>query len=199
MFSKRSRAIKSAAFVFGVCTTVACGAAAAQSAAAAHRHQVDLTVGYSAARQNSVQGNSFWQQGGFAELSAEAFHGFGAALRVTGRTAVDPNGGGVDINTVTTVAGPRYTFRRHRFAIFGEGLLGESNGFDGAYPSPSGAIRSTNAFATEVNGGVDFAVGHRFAVRLLDAGWQRTCFPNATTNIQNTFTVGAGITFRFRR
>lgn len=169
------------------------------SAASPASREVDLAVGYNTMRQNGVQGDSFWQQGGFAELSAGEWHRLSVAALVRGGAAANVNNTGVDVDTVTVAFGPRYTLRHARLAVFGEGLIGAAYAFDGAYPSPQGAISSTNSFTSIAQGGVDVALNRRFAVRVVQAGWQRTQFPNATTNVQNAFILGAGIRFRLTR
>lgn len=159
--------------------------------------EMDVAVGYNTSRQNTVGGPHFWQQGGFVELSAEAWHGLGVTALVSGGTA-NNSSTGVQFDTVLAVFGPRYTFRHRRLALFGEGLIGEANAFHGVYPSPQETLSSTNSFASVVQGGVDIALNRRFALRVVQAGWQRTQLPNVTTNVQNALTVGAGICFRFK-
>jgi hypothetical protein len=57
---------------------------------------------------------------------------------------------GEPLNLVTTVFGPRYTWetRNQRYAIFGEGLVGESNGFHSLFSEGSGPVGSVNAGTT---------------------------------------------------
>ena len=162
-------------------------------------HEVDLAVSYNAQRRDLNNGGNFWEQGGSAELSANLFHGFGAAAVVSGGRAVNIGGTAVNLTTITTTFGPRYTFSRRRLAIFGEGMVGESNALDTIFPATGGAISSANSFAAQAGGGIDFRVSHRFAVRALQASWLRTQFPNATTNVQNTLQLGAGIVLRLQR
>ena len=163
-------------------------------------HTVDLAVTYDAQRRNLVSGASFWQQGGGAELSASLFHGFGAAIRFTAGSASNINNTGIGLTTYTTVAGPRYTFsprrNRARYAVFAEGLAGESSATNSVFPQ-NGTVSSTaNSFAAQVGGGVDIHLTHRLAVRAVEASWVRTAFPNATTSVQNTLQLGAGIVLR---
>jgi hypothetical protein len=47
-----------------------------------------------------------------------------------------------------------------------------------------------------VGGGVDIGLSPHFALRVFQADWLRTQFPNADTNVQNNFRVAAGIVFR---
>lgn len=171
----------------------------AQSASGTGSHEVDLAFTYDVARQNGTPGPTFWQQGGAAELSATFYRGWGAAMLLSGGIAHNANNSGVDVKTINIVFGPRYTFTRGKWAVFGEGLIGESNGFGGVYPSSRGALAAFDTFALQAGGGVDFRLSRHVAVRPLQAYWLRTEFPNATTNIQNGMEIGAGIVLRLQR
>lgn len=65
-----------------------------------------------------------------------------------------------------------------------------------AFPAAGGASSDANTFALLVGGGVDLRLSRRFAVRPIQAEWVRTQFPNATTNVQNSLRLGAGVVFR---
>jgi hypothetical protein len=186
-----------------LCSLLLLGASAAvpvlaQTARPSSR-EVDVAVSYNAEHRDQNNGGSFWEQGGSAEAAASFFHGFGAAVAVSGGHASNIGGTGVNLTTVTTTAGPRYTFRRSRFAAFAEGTLGASFARDTVFPANGGAVSSANSFAAEAGGGVDVRVSRRFAVRAFQASWLRTQFPNATTNVQNTLQLGAGIVLRLQR
>lgn len=162
-------------------------------------HEVDLAVTYTAERSNLVSTPVFWrEQGGAFSLSAEFFHGLGAGMNIAGSRVTNINGTGINLSTVTTTFGPTYTWSpaSRKYAIFGEGLIGESHGFDGLFPSSSGALRSFDTFALQVGGGVDLRLGRRFAIRPVQADWVRTQFPNASTNIQNSLRLGGGVVLR---
>ena len=179
---------------------VAAGTALAQTGPSRlARQEVDLALGYNAQRSNGTADTSFWQHGGFLELSTEAYRGFGVAMVISGGHMNHLNGSGADLNTVTTAFGPRYTFRHKKVAVFGEGLIGESHGFDGVFPSTNGALSAYDSFALQVGGGVDLQLSPHLALRPFQASWLRTEFPNATTNIQDNLQLGAGIVFRLQR
>jgi hypothetical protein len=171
----------------------------------AQSHQeVDLAVTYTAQHSNLVSTPTFWQQGGSAEISTQIYHGFGAAANFTGTTTGNAAGSNVGLNMVTTTFGPRYTWNRptvaghnHSLAIFGQGLIGESHGWNSYFPSTSGVTTSYNSFALQVGGGVDLGLSRHFAVRAIQADWLRTQFPNSTTNVQNSLRLAAGIVIRF--
>jgi hypothetical protein len=171
----------------------------------AQGHQeVDLAVTYTAQHNNLVSNPTFWQQGGSIELSTQTYRGLGITANVTGTTTGNAAGSGVGLDMVTTTFGPRYTWYRprgasqkHSLAIFGQGLIGQAQGFNSYFPSINGGETSYNAFALQVGGGVDYGLSRHFAVRAIQADWLRTQFPNSTTNVQNSFRLAAGIVVRF--
>lgn len=173
----------------------------------AQGHQeVDLAVTYTAQHSNLVSTPTFWQQGGSIELSTQTYRGLGIAAHVTGTTIDNAADSGVGLSMVTTTFGPRYTWHRptgadkkHGIAIFGQGLIGEAHGFNSYFPSITGVQTDYNSFALQVGGGVDLVLSHHFAIRVIQADWLRTQFPNSTTNVQNSLRLGAGVVIRFRQ
>jgi hypothetical protein len=173
----------------------------------AQGHQeVDLAVTYTAQHSNLVSTPTFWQQGGSIELSTQTYRGLGIVANVTGTTIDNAADSGVGLSMVTTTFGPRYTWYRrtgaaekHSIATFGQGLIGEAHGFNSYFPSSTGVQTDYNSFALQVGGGVDLGLSHHFAVRVIQADWLRTQFPNSTTNVQNSLRLGAGIVVRFRQ
>jgi len=166
--------------------------------------EVDLAVTYTAQHSNLVSNPTFWQQGGSAELSAQVYHGFGAAANITGTNVGEAANSGVGLTMVTATFGPRYTWYRpsgalgkHSLAIFGQGLIGESHGFNSYFPTTAGSLTDYNSFALQVGGGIDIGLSRHFAVRAFQADWLRTQFPNSTTNIQNSLRISGGIVLRF--
>jgi len=166
--------------------------------------EVDLAVTYTAQYSNLVSDPTFWHQGGSIELSAQVYHGFGAAANIAGTQIGNAANSGVGLSMVTATFGPRYTWyrpigsaRKKSVAIFGQGLIGEAHGFNSYFPTAAGSLTDYNSFALQVGGGVDIGLSRHFAVRAVQADWIRTQFPNSTTNIQNTFRIGAGLVLRF--
>jgi hypothetical protein len=115
-------------------------------------------------------------------------------------TANAGNSSGVGLDLVTATFGPRYTWSspRGRYAVFGQVLAGEGNGFHSVFPGPSGANDSADGLAVYIGGGLNLQLKHRFAVRAIEANWLRTQMPNATTNVQNNLRLGAGLIYRFK-
>jgi hypothetical protein len=189
--------------VLSMAVVLAAGVAAAQSA------PIDLAVTYDALHTNLITAQSFWMQGGAAELGARMYRGLGIAARVEGLHAGLDTTTAEPLSLVTAVFGPRYTIetRNHRYAIFGEGLAGISNGFHSLFSEGSGPVgsvnagttSSSNALAVDAGGGLDVRLNHRFAVRAIRASYLRTQFPNTTTNVQNSLSLSAGVVVRFGR
>jgi hypothetical protein len=177
--------------------------------AAAQSAPIDLAVTYDALHTDHLVAQEFWMQGGAVELGARLYRGLGLAARVEGLHAGANSTTGVPLSLVTTVFGPRYTMemRSQRYAVFGEGLVGISNGFHSLFSEGSGPVdsvnagttSSANALAIDVGGGVDVRLNRRLAIRAIRASYLRTQFPNSTTNIQNSLSIGAGVVLRLGR
>jgi hypothetical protein len=195
--------------ILSMAVMLAAGAASAQGVPAGQSAPVDLAVTYDALHSNHITAQSFWMQGGAVELGARAYRGLGIVARVEGLHTGTNSTTGEPLSLVTAVFGPRYTIetRSHRYAIFGEGLAGISNGFDSLFSEGSGPVgsvnagttSSSNALAVAVGGGLDVRLNHRFAIRALRASYLRTQFPNTTTNVQNSLSLSAGVVLRFGR
>lgn len=147
-------------------------------------------------RANTTQG--VWLANGSVELGINLWRGLGAAANITGSHTGSIGGSGVPFSSVTETFGPRYRWHQgHKLSLFGEGLVGEGNGFGSLFPWAGSANSQSDVLAIEVTGGVDYRIGQWFSVRALDAGWVRTTFANGTDNVQNYLHVGAGIVFNF--
>ena len=182
--------------ILSIAMMLAAGAATAQAVAGGPSAPIDLAVTYDALHTNHITSQNFWMQGGAVELRARLYRGLGIAARVEGLHAGAGTTTAEPLSLVTTVFGPRYTFetRSHRYATFGEGLVGISNGFHSLFSEGTGPVgsvnagttSSSNALAVDVGGGVDVRLNHCFALRVIRASYVRTQFPNTTTNVQNS-------------
>jgi peptidoglycan-associated lipoprotein len=174
--------------------------AAAQSAAPATRPsgRVSLALTYDVQGSNLTTSSSFWLQGGAAEVNMRIFRGLGATASVLG-VHTGNSGGGVPVSLIAETFGPSYTFTRpmhsHSVSFFARGLLGESNGFNGVYPSKGGLLSSSDSLAAVIGGGVDISLSHHLGLRVVQVDYVRTQFPNSLENVQNNLRIGAGIIF----
>ena len=170
---------------------------ATQTVARPQRPQLDLAITFTADRTNPVAGNNQWLTGGSIELGADAWHGLGIAAKVTGVTTGQIGTQGVPLNLVLVTFGPRFRYTHKKLSFYGEGLLGEANGFRSVFASPGGATNSANALALQVGGGVDLRLAKHLAWRALEANWTRTQFSNGTSNVQNHLMLGSGLAVKF--
>jgi hypothetical protein len=167
-----------------------------------YRQEVDVAVTYTAQHSNLVSNPTFWQQGGGAELSAQVWRGIGLSANIIGTNTGNAANSNVGLTMVTSTFGPRYTWRRpigskRSLAIFGQGLVGESHGFNSYFPESGGELSAYNSFALQIGGGIDVGLSRHLAIRAIQADWLRTEFPNGTTNVQNSFRIAAGVVLRF--
>lgn len=146
-------------------------------------------------------------QGGAVELQAPFYHGLGVVARVEGQHTGPSSPGNVPLSLVTILFGPRYTIASHNdhYRVFGEALAGESNAFNSQFSLGSGPVGSVNTgttpsastLAVEAGGGLDVRLTQRLAVRAIQVNYLYSQFPNASANVQNNFSLGAGIVLRF--
>jgi outer membrane immunogenic protein len=176
-------------------------AGAQNTSPATSRGGISFAATYNADDSGVISGsNNFWMQGGSVELSGTAYKSLGVVAKVIGLHTGNI-GEGIPLSLVTATFGPRYTWtrraNRHSLAIFGQGLVGEANGFRSYFPEPGAAISSSNSLAVQAGGGVDLGLSRHIALRMIEASWLRTQLPNATTSVQNNFVLGAGVVLRF--
>jgi Outer membrane protein beta-barrel domain len=161
--------------------------------------RLDLSVTYIGERSlKASTSQNFWMQGGSIELGANLYRGWGIAADVTGTHTGSIGTSGLQLSLVTTTFGPRYRWHAdRRLSLYGQGLIGEANGFRSVFPATAGSQPDANGFAAQVGGGIDYRLSDRFAFRVLDAAWLRTRLPNSTDNVENNLRLGAGVVLRF--
>lgn len=188
-------------YLIALSTVVLLGAGALEAQSAPQPGRLDLALSYNAERTlkaNTTQ--NFWMQGGSIELGAEIWHGWGIAADIAGEHAASIGSSGVPFSMVTETFGPRYRWKsKKKLSFFGEGLIGEADGFDTVFPGTYAARSSVSTFAVQIGGGVDYPLSPRFSLRALEASWVHTQFPNSADNKQNNLQLGAGLVLRFGR
>ncbi len=93
---------------------------------------------------------------------------------------------GTRVSQYEYLFGPRVMARGHHATLFAHGLVGANT------LHVTGA--STHGFAMEVGGGLDYNVGSRFAVRVIQADYLRTRVSNQWFNDAR---LGVGVVFKF--
>jgi len=189
------------ALAFGAAVSLT-GPAFAQ---ATHRAPaIDIAITYETVHSDHVaNGNSFFQQGGAAEIHAHLFGGLGVVASLTGEHAGRGATGAAPISLISTVFGPRYTFApMRRASFFIEGMAGEVNAFQSTFPAAAGSATprtSASSLAVLTGGGIDWNVSRHLAIRAVQADWLHTQLPNGGDNTQNNLRLGAGLVIKFGR
>jgi hypothetical protein len=175
-------------------------AQSAKASSATENYPLDVAITYSATASNATGGSAFWMQGGSVQLHGQVDHGIGVVAEVSGMHTGNIHSSGVGLDWVTATFGPRYTWSpaHRKTSLFGQCLVGEVNAFHSVFPSPNGAIDSTDGLALQLGGGVNLALSPRLSLRALEATWLRTQLPNGATNVQNNLQLGSGFAFHFR-
>ena len=151
-------------------------------------------------------GNSFWLQGVAADASLPVYRmgsrELSLAVDLTFGHSGSTGGAGSPLDVVTTVAGPRFTWKASHVgklqpAFFAEALFGVAHGFNSIFPEGSSAPGSANSFALIAGGGIGLPLTRWASVRLLQIDYVRSSLPNGGANVQNSFRIATGITLRF--
>jgi len=172
------------------------------------RFDVGVTFSGEETQDASLLANkNIWMQGGGADLAVIFKHGLGAAVALNGSHTVRFNPYEIDLNLLSTMAGPRYTLRvphvgsdeKNSMRVFGEMLVGDAYDFGTMVPTRTGSVTSTHVFAMQLGGGVNIDLQKHFGVRLLQVDYERTALPNNANNRQNDLRVAIGLNCRFGR
>jgi hypothetical protein len=105
--------------------------------------------------------------------------------------------------TVTTYEfGPRVTWRNHsHLTPYAQVLIGGGHAGGTLYTSSLGTglapIGASNDFNFSAGGGVDWKINHAFSVRVGQAEYLHTQFPNGINASQSNFRLSTGVVFTF--
>jgi len=144
--------------------------------------------------------NCFWLQGAGFDATYNLPKGIGLVGSISGGTAANVKPG-ISVNKLTYLIGGRYTHilpanvGKGKVQLFGEGLIGVTHGFNGAYPVSGILAPSASSFALQLGGGVDVFPSRHIGIRVLQADFVRTTLPNAFNNSQDDFRLAFGIVF----
>ena len=148
----------------------------------------------------SATPDNFWMEGGSIELGANVWRGLGIAANVSGVHTSAVGRTNIPLSLVTVVFGPRYRWHaNHRISIYGEGLVGEADGFNSLFPAMTASRARANGFDAQAGGGLDYHLSQHIAIRAIEAAWQHTQLPNGTNDVQTTLRLGAGLVLLFGR
>jgi outer membrane protein OmpA-like peptidoglycan-associated protein len=159
----------------------------------------NLSVGYDHTQANAPPGicQCFGTNGGYGSASFFFTNRLAVEAQVTGSTSSHISSLGQNLNLYTYMAGPKVAFPIHRITIFGQVLFGGAHGTNSYFPTGNSSTTSSSSFALAPGGSIDFDLTPRFSIRMVQAQYLRTTFPNGETNEQNQLQIGAGIVFKF--
>lgn len=153
--------------------------------------------------------SSFWLPGGAAlEVAGQLPRGWAIVGRAYGGRATNNNSGGNGFDFQSFGVGPRYNFvpaHSQNLRFFTDVLFGEAGGWNGnfgpvIYPTPNSGPEypsSAHSFSMTAGGGVDLTIARHIALRLLQANYLLTRFPNSVGSAQQNLQLGTGVVLRF--
>ena len=153
--------------------------------------------------------SSSWLRGGAAlEAAAQLPHGWAVVGRAYGGRSANNSSGGNGFNLYSLGFGPRYRFaplHSQKLSIFTDVLFGEAGGWNGnfgpvTHPTPNSGpeyASSARSFGMTAGGGVDLSIGQHVALRLFQANYLLTRFPNSMGSAQQNLQLGTGVVLRF--
>lgn len=166
----------------------------------------DFGLTYTQERSKFVGSSSsdfFYIRGASADISFDLVKGLGISATGTGLAGNDVKGS-IDIQQITFLVGPRYTYNLghitptawgRKGGIFAEGKVGYTFATAGVYPLNGVITNHASALTYSGGGGVNLHIYHRFDLRLIEADLVRTQLPNGGSNVQNTLRLASGINF----
>ena len=183
----------------------AAGASAQQTVIDASSHNVDspqftLSGGYNLINANAPPGDCgcFTMNGGFAGAQVNFSPWLGVAGEVTTGHANTISSLGQNLTLTTFMAGPRIALPRYRAIMpFGEFLAGGAHGGNSYFPTTTSTSTSATSFAYSAGGGVDLNLNGRYSIRMFDAKFLHTSFPNGVNSTQRQLQISVGAVMRF--
>ena len=159
----------------------------------------DLATGYTLINANAPPASCgcFTMNGGFVAGEYHLSPWLGVAGEVTAGHASAISSLGQNLTLTTFMAGPRASWTRNRYTLFGEFMLGGARGTGSYFPSSSSSSSSASTFAYSTGGGLDLNLNDRFAVRVVDGQFLHTSFPNGVNGTQRQLQIGVGVVMHF--
>lgn len=167
----------------------------------------ELAGAYAYARLN-LKGPNNWSEGlqtngGTGSVAFNLTNSLGLVAEVGDyQTSTVSSAGGASMTFASYLFGPRFSIRKsdtltpYFQTLFG-GVKG-SKSFTVVNNSQSGVVQTDqNAFAWTVGGGLDAKVASHFAIRVFQAEYFFTKWPDGANDRQSSFRVETGLVFTF--
>jgi opacity protein-like surface antigen len=161
--------------------------------------RIDLAGGYNLVNANAPPGSCgcFTMNGAFVSADANLNDRLSLLAESNGGQASNISALGQNLTLGTLMAGPRVSWPHFRYAPYGEFVAGVAHGTGSYFPSATSTSGSAWSFAFAAGGGLDFNLTDRLGIRLFDARYLRTSFPNATNASQNQIQIESGVVIHF--
>jgi peptidoglycan-associated lipoprotein len=146
----------------------------------------------------AIGGDNFLMKGGSGQLDGRLWRNLSLTADFSGEHTRNMEGTGVGLDLLTITFGPRYSWQRNHYTLYGQMLAGEAFGRNSVFPAVNGPTSSANSLVLLGGGGINRQLSKRVALRLFEADWVHTQLPNSTTNAQNDLRLGTGLVVRIR-
>lgn len=189
-----------AVFLMAILGAVAAFAQQRYSVNAVSTPRFEFALGYNYIDANAPPSGCacFGMNGGFLSADYQLRNWLGVTGKFTANHASNISDLGQGLTLMTFLGGPRVSLPYRRITPYAEVLFGGAHASDSYFPSETtGSTTSATSFALSAGGGVDFHLTDLLAIRLIDAQYLRTGFPNGADDLQHHLQLGAGIVFKF--
>ncbi|HEV2351707.1 MAG TPA: hypothetical protein VG028_17890 [Terriglobia bacterium] len=160
---------------------------------------IEVSLGYSYVHANAPPGQCgcFNMNGASGALAASLGHGFSAVADVGGYFQHNVVGAQRSLTIETYLFGPRYSsYHWKKWTPFAQFLAGGAHGSGSLYSSAT-TSGSVNGFSMTTGGGLDWNASRRVSMRLFQAEYLMTRFPNNVNNNQNDLRLTFGVVLHF--
>lgn len=159
----------------------------------------DIAAGYHLIDANAPPADCgcFTANGGFVGVQYNLSSRFGLAAEAGTVHASRISLLGQNLQLTTYLAGPRVAVPFRRMTPFGEFMLGGAHAGDSYFPNSTSGTSSASTFAYSTGGGLDYNLSDRLAIRLFDASFLHTSFPNGANGSQRQLQINAGVVMHF--
>ena len=166
------------------------------------RAEVALGYTYMRARTVVTGGCCFNMNGGSASVAVGVNRWLSLAGEVGGYYTGNVQSSGNTLSVFPFIFGPRVSYRRSECVTpFVQGLFGGGHAggtlYTRSFRQGSAPPSARNAFAMAVGGGLDVNISRRWAIRVFQADWFFTQFPNGVTDHEHNLRITSGVVLRF--
>jgi hypothetical protein len=166
---------------------------------------VEIFAGYSHLRADTIDtSRSFGLDGASGSVAYNFNRVFGVVADFGFYHQGNVTGNGLSLNLSSYQAGPRFSLRNRRHLTpFAQALMGLGHSGGTLYTTSLGPglapLGATNALMVTAGVGLDWKVNHTIGIRLIQAEYLYSRFPNgsASDHRQNNVRLSAGVVFSF--